>query len=227
MSKTKGNVVNPDEYIDRYGADTFRTYLMFLGPYQEGGDFRDSGIVGPQRFLSRVSDAVEAAVAEGKTGFPDPAAERAVHQTIRQVTDDFAALSFNTAIAALMELLNTLRAAGRVPTLDEIRPLVIMLGPIAPHLAEELWEALGGPPSLFDHASWPTFDPEKLATDTVEIPVQVNGKLRATISLDRGANEEAALAAALADESVQRHIGDASIRKTIHVPDRLLNLVVG
>ena len=227
MSKTKGNVVNPDEYIDRYGADTFRTYLMFLGPYQEGGDFRDSGIVGPQRFLSRVSDAVEAAVEEGKTGFPDPAVERAVHQTIRQATDDFAGLSFNTAIAALMELLNTLRAAGRVPTLDEVRPLVIMLGPIAPHLAEELWEALGGSPSLFDHASWPTFDPEKLATDTVEIPVQVNGKLRATISLDRGAGEEAARAAALADESVQRHIGGASIRKTIHVPDRLLNLVVG
>ena len=227
MSKTKGNVVNPDDYIDRYGADTFRTYLMFLGPYQEGGDFRDSGIVGPQRFLSRVSDAVEVAAEEGATGFPDPAVERAVHQTISQATDDFADLSFNTAIAAQMELLNKLRSGGRGPTLDEIRPLVIMLGPIAPHLAEELWERLGGEPSLFDHATWPSFDPAKLATDTVEIPVQVNGKLRATISLERGASEETALAAALADESVQRHVGDASIRKTIHVPDRLLNLVVG
>jgi leucyl-tRNA synthetase len=227
MSKTKGNVVNPDEYIDRYGADTFRTYLMFLGPYQEGGDFRDSGIVGPQRFLSRVSDAVEAALEEGATGFPDPAVERAVHRTISQATEDFTSLSFNTAIAALMELLNTLRAGGRAPTLDEIMPLVIMLGPIAPHLAEELWEKLGGEPSLFDHGSWPTFDPAKLATDTVEIPVQVNGKLRATISLERGASEEAATVAALADAGVQRHIGEASIRKTIHVPDRLLNLVVG
>ncbi len=227
MSKTKGNVVNPDEYIERYGADTFRTYLMFLGPYQEGGDFRDSGIVGPQRFLSRLADAVEAAVEEGMAGFPDPAVERAVHRTISQATDDFAGLSFNTAIAALMELLNTLRAGGRVPTLDEVRPVVIMLGPIAPHLAEELWEQLGGEPSLFDHGSWPTFDPEKLATDTVEIPVQVNGKLRATISLERGASEETARAAALADESVQRHIGGGSIRKTIHVPDRMLNLVVG
>jgi leucyl-tRNA synthetase len=226
MSKTKGNVVNPDEYIDRFGADTFRTYLMFLGPYQEGGDFRDSGIVGPQRFLSRVTDAVEASVEKGATGFPDADVERAVHQTISQATDDFANLSFNTAIAALMELLNTLRASGRVPTLDEIRPLVIMLGPIAPHLAEELWEQLGGESSLFDHASWPTFDPEKLATDTVEIPVQVNGKLRATISLERGVGEEAAKAAALADESVQRHIGEGVIRKTIYVPDRMLNLVV-
>lgn len=227
MSKTKGNVVNPDEFIDRYGADTIRTYLMFLGPYQEGGDFRDSGIVGPQRFLSRVSDAVEAAVEAGATGFPDAVVERTVHQTISQATEDFASLSFNTAIAALMELLNTLRAGGRVPTLDEIRPLVIMLGPIAPHLAEELWETLGGEPSLFDQASWPAFDPAKLTTDSVEIAVQVNGKLRATISLERGASEEAARAAALADEGVQRHIGNASIRKTIHVPDRLLNLVVG
>ena len=227
MSKTKGNVVNPDEYIDRYGADTVRTYLMFLGPYQEGGDFRDSGIVGPQRFLSRVSDAVEAALEEGATGFPDPAVERAVHRTISQATEDFSNLSFNTAIAALMELLNTLRAGGRVPTLDEIMPLVIMLGPIAPHLAEEMWEKLGGEPSLFDHGSWPTFDPAKLATDTVEIPVQVNGKLRATISLERGASEETATVAALADAGVQRHIGGASIRKTIYVPDRLLNLVVG
>ncbi len=227
MSKTKGNVVNPDEFIDRYGADTIRTYLMFLGPYQEGGDFRDSGVVGPQRFLVRVTDAVEAAVEAGATGFPDAVVERAVHQTISQATEDFASLSFNTAIAALMELLNTLRVGGRVPTLDEIRPLVIMLGPIAPHLAEELWETLGGEPSLFDHASWPAFDPAKLTTDSVEIAVQVNGKLRATISLERGASEDAARAAALADEGVQRHIGNASIRKTIHVPDRLLNLVVG
>jgi leucyl-tRNA synthetase len=227
MSKTKGNVVNPDEYIERYGADTFRTYLMFLGPYQEGGDFRDSGIVGPQRFLSRVSDAVEAAIEEGATGFPDPTVERAVHRTISQATADFESLSFNTAIAALMELLNTLRAGGRVPTLDEVRPLVIMLGPIAPHLGEELWQVLGGEPSLFEHGVWPSFDPAKLATDTVEIPVQVNGKLRATISLERGSSEEAASAAALADEGVQRHIGDASVRKTVYVPDRLLNLVVG
>jgi leucyl-tRNA synthetase len=227
MSKTKGNVVNPDEYIERYGADTFRTYLMFLGPYQEGGDFRDSGIVGPQRFLSRVSDAVVAAVEQGTTGWPDPTVERVIHQTISQATDDFESLAFNTAIAALMELLNTLRAAGRVPTLDEVKPLVIMLGPIAPHLAEELWQKLGGEPSLFEHGAWPTFDPAKLATDTVEIPVQVNGKLRATISLERGASEEAASAVALANEAVQRHIGRASIRKTIYVPDRLLNLVVG
>jgi leucyl-tRNA synthetase len=227
MSKTKGNVVNPDEYIDRYGADAFRTYLMFLGPYQEGGDFRDSGIAGPQRFLSRTCDAVDAAVEKAAGGFPDPSVERAIHLTIRQATEDFERLSFNTAIAALMELLNSLRAGGRIPTLDEVRPLVIMLGPIAPHLAETLWERIGGEPSLFDNGSWPEFDPGKIATDTVEIPVQVNGKLRATISLERGATEDAARHAALTDPSVQRHVGSGAIRKTIYVPDRLLNLVVG
>ncbi len=226
MSKSKGNVVNPDEYIDRYGADTFRTYLMFLGPYQEGGDFREAGITGPQRFLSRTYDAVEAAVESGKTGFPDPDVERAIHQTIRQVTEDFESLSFNTAIAALMELLNVLRASGRVPTRDEVQPFVVMLGPIAPHLAEELWEMLGGEPSLFDHASWPTYDESKLVTDTVDLPVQVNGRLRGTITVPRGADERTVSEAALADEGVQRHVGDARIVKTIYIPDRLLNLVV-
>jgi leucyl-tRNA synthetase len=226
MSKSKGNVVNPDEYIDRYGADTFRTYLMFLGPYQEGGDFREAGITGPQRFLSRTFDAVEAAVDGGETGFPDPDVERAVHQTIRQVTEDFESLSFNTAIAALMELLNVLRAAGRVPTRDEVLPLVVMLGPIAPHLAEELWGMLGQESSMFEHATWPEYDESKLETDTVEVPVQVNGKLRGTISVARGADEAAVSEAALADEGVQRHVGDAEIVKTIYIPDRLLNLVV-
>jgi len=226
MSKSKGNVVNPDEYIDRYGADTFRTYLMFLGPYQEGGDFREAGIAGPQRFLSRTFDAVEAAVESGQTGFPDPDVERVIHQTIRQVTGDFESLSFNTAIAALMELLNVLRAAGRVPTRDEVEPLVVMLGPIAPHLAEELWEMLGKESSLFEQAPWPDYDPSKLITDTVDLPVQVNGKLRGTITVARGADETTVSQAALADEGVKRHTDGVEIVKTIYIPDRLLNLVV-
>jgi leucyl-tRNA synthetase len=226
MSKSKGNVVIPDEYIDRYGADTFRTYLMFLGPYQEGGDFREAGIAGPQRFLSRTFDAVEAAVEGGQTGFPDPDVERVIHQTIRQVTGDFESLSFNTAIAALMELLNLLRASGRVPTLDEVEPLVVMLGPIAPHLAEELWEMLGRESSLFDHAAWPEYDEAKLVTDSVDLPVQVNGKLRATIQVPRGADEDTARHAALADDGVQRHAAGAEIVKVVYIPDRLLNLVV-
>ncbi len=226
MSKSRGNVVNPDEYIERFGADTFRTYLMFLGPYQEGGDFRDEAILGPHRFLSRAFGAVEAAVESGLKGFPDPDVERALHAAIRQVTEDFSRLSFNTAIAALMEFLNELRASGRNPTLDEIRPFVVMLGPIAPHAAEEMWALLGGEPSLFDNGTWPEWDASKLETDTVEIPVQVNGKLRSTVTAVRGASEEDVRAAALSQEAVRRHLEGTEIVKTIHVPDRLLNLVV-
>jgi leucyl-tRNA synthetase len=226
MSKSRGNVVNPDEYIERFGADTFRAYLMFLGPYQEGGDFRDEAILGPHRFISRAFDAVEAAVEAGETGFPDGGVEQSLHRTIKQVTGDFARLSFNTAIAALMELLNDIRFSGRVPTLDEVRPLVVMMGPVAPHAAEEMWGLLGGEPSMFDTASWPEWDESKLETDAVEVPVQVNGKLRAMVSVGRGASEDDVKAVALEEEGVQRHLEGAEIIKVVHVPDRLLNFVV-
>lgn len=227
MSKSRGNVVIPDDYIERYGADTFRTYLMFLGPYDEGGDFRDGGIAGPQRFLSRTWDAVHAAAESGATGFPDPDVQRKLHLTIRQVTQAFEDLSFNTAVAALMEYLNVARAEGRIPTADEVRPLVVMLAPMAPHLAEELWEQLGGEFSIFQAARWPAWDERLIRTDSIELPVQVNGRLRATVVVERGASDEEVKAAALADESVRRHIGAGAIRKMIHVQDRLLNLVVG
>ena len=125
-----------------------------------------------------------------------------------------------------MELLNTLRAAGRVPTLDEIRPLIVMLAPFAPHLSEELWEMLGEAPSVFDNASWPEFDESRLVTETIDLPVQVNGKLRGTITVPRGADEDSVREAALADEGVSRHAAKDRIVKTIYVPDRLLNLVV-
>jgi leucyl-tRNA synthetase len=227
MSKSRGNVVIPDDYIDGYGADTFRTYLMFLGPYDEGGDFRDGGIAGPQRFLHRTWDAVAEACRAGESGFPESAVERKLQSTIRQVTRDFEELTFNTAIAALMEYLNVLRAAGRTPTVDEVTPFVIMLAPMAPHLSEELWTMLGGPSSIFDHATWPRWDEDLLRTESVEMPVQVNGKLRGTVTVERGAPADVVREAALADENVRRHIAGAEVRKTIHVPDRLLNLVVG
>jgi leucyl-tRNA synthetase len=227
MSKSRGNVVIPDEYIEQFGADTFRCYLMFLGPYHEGGDFRDEGIAGPQRFLARTWDAVQAAVEKAQTGFPAPEVERKLHRTIKQVTADLEDLSFNTAIAAMMEYLNEVRADGRTPTVDELRPLVVMLGPIAPHLAEELWERLGGTASLFDNARWPTFDESLLRSDTVEIPVQVDGRVRATIVAERGATTEAVRALALEDPNVRRHLSGREVRKTIHITDRLLNLVVG
>jgi len=231
ISKSRGNVVLPDDYVDRYGADTFRTYLMFLGPYQEGGDFRDRGIAGPERFLYRVWDSVTAAAraaAEG-TAPPEPAPEieRALHRTLKKVTEDLESLAYNTAIAALMDYVNVIRAEGRTPSLGEVRPLVVMLAPMAPHIAEELWERTGGEPSLFDHASWPSYDPTMLEEDEVDLPVQVNGKLRATVRVGRGASQDAVQEAALRDENVRRHVEEEAIRKVVHVPDRLINFVVG
>ena len=223
MSKSRGNVVVPDDYIAEWGADTIRTYLMFLGPYQEGGDFRDSGITGPYNFLTRLWDSVLSA--EDRP--IDPAVEQKLHATIRKVTEDLESLGYNTAIAAMMEYLNAVRAGGRTPERAAVEPLVRLVAPFAPHAAEELWERLGNDESIFAGANWPSYDPAKAVADTVEFVVQVNGKVRARMPMARGITESAARDAALADENVRRWIEDRQVRKVVFVPDRLLNLVVG
>jgi leucyl-tRNA synthetase len=223
MSKSRGNVVVPDEYINDWGADTIRTYLMFLGPYQEGGDFRDSGISGPYNFLTRLWDSVLTSVDRPL----EAAVEQKLHATIKKVTEDLESLSYNTAIAAMMEYLNVVRTGGRTPERAAVEPLVRLVAPFAPHLAEELWERLGHTESIFVEARWPSFDADKAVADTVEFVVQVNGKVRARMEMARGIAESEARDAALADEHVQRWIEGKQVRKTIFVPDRLLNLVVG
>jgi leucyl-tRNA synthetase len=223
MSKSKGNVIVPDPIIEEYGADTFRTYLMFLGPFEEGGDYRDEGIEGPRGFLHRLWDA--AVQAENRD--PDADVERKVHQTIEQVTAQLADLQYNTSIAALMECLNAVRAGGRTPARSEVEPLVVMTAPFAPHMAEELWASLGHAGSIFDAAPWPVHDPDKARETTVELAVQVNGKLRGTVTLPVDASAEAAEAAARGEENVSRHLEEATVRRVIHVPNRLLNFVVG
>jgi len=222
MSKSKGNVVVPDPVIEEYGADTLRTYLMFLGPFEEGGDYRQDGIQGPYGFLHRLWETVLSA----STGAPDPAVERKVHQTIRQVTEQIPALQYNTAIAALMECLNAIRAGGRVCARAEIEPLVPLLAPFAPHIAEELWERLGHAGSIFDGANWPAYDATKAAETSVTIAVQVNGKLRGSITVAKGAAEADVVAAARADGNVARYLEGVTERKVIYVKERLVNFVV-
>jgi leucyl-tRNA synthetase len=225
MSKTKGNVVIPDQYIARWGADTFRMYLMFLGPFEDGGDFRDEGMSGPRRFLDKVWDMV--GECDRRTLSGNELHQGIVvkwHQTKKRVTEGLENLSYNTAIAALMELLNEMRAVNcgerRI-----VKEMVIMLAPFAPHFAEECWERLGGKGSVFDTA-WPEWDEGLTVEQTVEIPVQVDGKTRSRVQVPRGAPEKAVLAAAMRDPVITRFTEGKAVSKVVFVNDRLLNLVL-
>ncbi len=227
MSKSKGNLVIPDQYVESYGADVFRTYLMFMGPYEEGGDFREQGIAGISRFFDRVWDAI---TADGGPADGPPETEeleQKLHATIKKVSEDIASLQYNTAIAAMMEYLNAVRAEGRSARRSELEPLVVMLAPFAPHLTEELWVRLGHPKSIFASANWPEYDADLAVADEIDIAVQVNGRFRATVRAPRGASEDVVKKKALADEAVKRHLNGKKIKKTIFVPDRLINLLVG
>lgn len=221
MSKTKGNIVNPDQYYERWGADSFRMYLMFLGPFQEGGDFRDAGISGVRSFLNRLWLAVLDARPGGD---PDAEVLRKLHQAIQKVSADTARLSYNTAIAAMMEYMNALRKGERTPHIDEVRPLVQLVAPYAPHIAEELWERLGSTKSVMD-SGWPAFDAALARENTIELAVQVNGKLRGTINVPRDILQDEAVAAALGEPHIAKFV-TSTPRKVVFVPGRLLNLVV-
>jgi leucyl-tRNA synthetase len=221
MSKSKGNVINPDVYMEEWGADAFRMYLMFLGPYEEGGDFRDQGISGVRRFLDRLWASVRDGTTEGA---PDADVLRKLHRTIRKVGEDTANLGYNTAIAAMMEYMNVVRRGERTPHRDEVRPLVQLVAPFAPHLAEECWELLGHHTSVFD-AGWPAFDPTMLVDDEVELVVQVNGKLRGKLRVAADVSQDDAFARAQADEAIAKFI-TGEPKKVIFVPKRLLNIVV-
>ena len=222
MSKSKGNVINPDVYMEEWGADAFRMYLMFLGPYEEGGDFRDQGISGVKRFLDRLWASVRDAATDGAA---DPAVLRQLHRTIKKVGDDSGALAYNTAIAAMMEYMNHVRRGERTPHRDEVLPLVQLAAAYAPHLAEECWATLGHAGSVFD-AGWPSYDPAMLVDDEVDLVVQVNGKVRGKLRVAADITQDAALAAAQADAGIAKFLV-GEIKKVIFVPKRLLNIVVG
>ena len=226
MSKSRGNVVVPDDYIAKWGADTFRMYLMFLGPYLEGGDFRDEGIAGIRRFLDRVWTLTARVVPAG--GELDRGSVRKLHQTIEKVADDIEGLHYNTAISALMEYSNALRSAGAAASgakAELLEPLIIMLAPFAPHFAEECWERMGHAPSVHD-AKWPSFDEELARADQIEVVLQVNGRVRGRLLVTPGISEAEAVALAMADEGVSRFVANKEVRKTIYVQDRLVNIVV-
>jgi leucyl-tRNA synthetase len=234
MSKSRGNVIAPDSQVDKWGADTFRAYLMFLGPWEQGGPYDPSGITGVYRWLNRVWNAV---TGETATGSHANAAEtrelrRWTHKTIEKVTADITGFRFNTMISALMEFTNyltRLRESGAkvdAAAWDEAtRSMALMLAPSVPHIAEELWERLGQPYSVHTQ-SWPAFDASLSIEDSVEIAVQVNGKLRDRLTLPLDATEDAARSRAMASTAVSQHTDGKELVRVIYVPNRLLNIVV-
>jgi leucyl-tRNA synthetase len=228
MGKSLKNSVNPDDMFGEYGCDTLRLYEMYLGPLDLSKPWNTRDIVGVHRFLQRVwrnfvdQDDGSLLVSAGPA---DEGLTRSLHRTIAAVTRDMDRMRFNTALARMFELNNELVALAAVPR-EIAEPFVLMLAPFAPHVAEELWERLGHDASL-TYAPWPEFDEALLEQETIDIVVQVMGKARGRITVAADAGEVEIREAALADAGVQRHVGDAEIRKVIFVPGRLINFVVG
>ena len=241
MSKSRGNVVNPDEYVDTLGADSVRCFLMFLGPWDQGGPWSTSGINGVARWLNRVWDTCRHDASSTPVVRPDDndfwdewkrTATRTLHQAVKKVYRDLEQFKFNTAIAALMEYTNhlgRLRAApeGVEPDLWQecVEKFLLMLAPFAPHLAEELWERAGHPYSVHQHP-FPSWDEDMTAEDFITLVVQVNGKLRDRLQVPAGVSEDEARDLAMASPRVRAHIDNKSVAKTIYVPGRLVNVVV-
>jgi leucyl-tRNA synthetase len=241
MSKSKGNTIDPQDLIDRYGADTVRLFIMFASPPEQSLDWSDSGVEGAYRFLKRLWAAVQqhvddadaqAAGLNGPFDETQKAMRLKLHETVRKVTDDYERrLTFNTAIAANMELLNSVTrfedssATGRAIRQEVFDSMVLMLAPIIPHLCHRLWRDLGHDSLIVDHP-WPAVDESALVQESIEMVIQVNGKLRGKILVDAAADRASCEAAALANEQAQRFIGDSPIRKVIVVPGKLVNIVV-
>jgi leucyl-tRNA synthetase len=223
MSKSRGNVVNPDAYFDRLGADTLRMYLVFLGPYERGGDFSDAGIGGIRRFLGRVWHLVLQHAHDVSDDPPPAEARRTLHQTIRSVTRDLEDLRYNTAIAALMSYVNTLQERDALHD-EELSALLRMLAPFAPHLAEELWARLGKPYSIHQQP-FPVASASLLEVRTVRVAVQVNGRTRGLVQLAPEATQAEAVETARGLEAVRQALEDAPLRRVVYVPGRIINLV--
>jgi leucyl-tRNA synthetase len=238
MSKSKGNVIAPDDLVERYGTDTVRGYLMFGWRWELGGPWDPHGIEGVHRWLNRVWNLVLEPRGSANQQADEPtekevaALRRATHKTIKRVTDDMEEFAFNTVIAALMEFTNTLQKAKETPVYgteaweEAIETLLLLLAPCCPHIAEELWVRTGRPYSIHQQR-WPEYNPDLVVEEMITLVVQVNGKVRARVEVPADITEEAAREAALAEPNVQRHIAGKEIRKIVYVPGRLVNIVVG
>lgn len=221
MSKSRGNVVNPDDIIQEFGADTLRLYEMFIGDFEKSVPWSENSVKGCRRFLDRIWNFSEEVV-DGDAFSPE--LEITMNKTIKKVSEDFETLKFNTAIAAMMSLINEFKRVGRVNR-AEFRTLLVLLNPVAPHVTEELWESLNFGGMITDQ-TWPKYDPGKIVEDVIEMAVQINGKVRGLIQIPIDADGEAAKALAMADEKIKMFIEGKTIVKEIFVPGKIFNIVV-
>jgi leucyl-tRNA synthetase len=228
MSKSRGNVQAPDSYIERYGADAFRLFLMFIGPWEEGADWDDAGIDGTSRFLHRFWTLALKHAASAGQGAPVESLERARHRAVKRVTDAVSRFRWNIAVAGLMEYLRDIQdAKAHVASVSydrAVRALLLMLAPLAPHISEELWHRLGGEGSVHLQ-SWPTYDPAMVAEKEVVIVIQVNGKVRDRVTVAAGQSEDELKRLARENPRVRAALDGATITRVHVVPDRLINVV--
>lgn len=223
MSKSKGNVVNPDEYIERFGADSLRTYLMFLAPFEQGGDFRDQSMLGVVRFLERVWKFFDREIS--KKPAKNPELSRLTHQSIRKVTDDLENLRYNTAISSLMIMLNGFEAQPASVGRPEVEIFLKLLAPFAPHLTEEIWRSLGNKKSIH-LSSWPKAEAKFLKVEEVDLVVQIMGKFKGTVRIPAGATQDAAERLVRDLPKLEEWLGGRKVRKVIFVPGKVINFVL-
>ncbi len=232
MSKSRGNVVTPDEVAEKYGVDALRTYIVFIGPFEASVDWNERGIRGVTRFLDRfLALATGVPVDEAHERGIDEAFQRNMHQVIKRVGDDLQAFKFNTAVAALMGWLNDLYDARERPISgaqwrEALETFCLLLAPVAPFITEEVWHAVLGHEQTVHRQSWPDYDPALLESDELTIAVQVKGRLRDTITVSADSDEQTLRDAALASPAIQRHVDGKAIRRTVVVPGRVINIVV-
>jgi leucyl-tRNA synthetase len=237
MSKSRGNIVNPDDVIDRYGADAFRCYEMFMGPLEQMKPWSMRGVEGVSRFLARVwrlfmteSQGGDWALSEKITEIdPNKTQQKVTHATIKKVTEDIETFSFNTAISQMMIFVNAFTGAETIP-LPSMRSFLVLLSPFAPHIASELWEKINSkfsdPHGDISERQWPTYDERFLVEDEVEVFLQINGKVRDRMKMSISATDEEMKTAALSNPRIQERIAQKTVRKVIVVPKKLVNVVV-
>ena len=221
MSKSRGNVIDPNEVVDVFGADVLRTYVLFMGDYEQAAPWSENSVKGCKRFVDRIWNLQEILV-DGDDFSKELSSS--FHKTIKKVTEDIEALKYNTAIAALMTLLNAIYTKGSINR-AELKALLLLVNPFAPHVTEEMWETCGFGKMIAADGEWPTYDEAKCVDETIEIVVQINGKIRAKLNVPADIEQADAIALAKADEKVAAELQDKNIIKEIYVKGKLVNIV--